>query len=93
MHRGKRVRQSGCAERADEDVQQPVERSGGVEKRSDQYAEPDEQPDFRHDFAEAHGDRLDRPGEADAGSQAEIERGKDQRDDRVDLEPDDQTDG
>ena len=38
----------------------------------------------RHDFAEA-GDRLYRPGEADAGSQAEVERGKEQRDDGVDL--------
>ena len=93
MQQGERVRQSGGADHADEHIQQPVERSGGVQKRSDQYTEPDEQPDFRHDLAEAHGDRLNRPGEADAGSQAEVERGKEQRDDRVDLEPDDQTDG
>jgi hypothetical protein len=53
-----------------------VERSGGVEKCSDQDTEPDEQPNFRHDLAEAHGDRLNRPGEADAGGQAEVERGK-----------------
>jgi hypothetical protein len=70
-----------------------VERPGGVEKRSDQYTEPDEQPDFRHDFAEALGDRLYRAGEADAGSQAEVERGEEQRDDRVDFKQDDQTDG
>ena len=85
--------QSGGSDYADEHIQQPVERSGGVEKCTDQHTEPDQQPDFCHDFAEAHGDRLYRPGEADAGSQAEVERGKKQRDDRVDFEPDDQTDG
>jgi hypothetical protein len=62
-------------------------------RSSDQDTEPDEQPDFRHDLAEAHGDRLNGPGEADAGSYAEVERGKKQRDDRVDFKPDDQTDG
>jgi hypothetical protein len=54
------------------------ENSGGVEKCSDQDTKPDEQPNFRHDLAEAHGDRLNRPGEADAGSQTEVERGKEQ---------------
>ena len=93
MQEGERVRQAGWAEHADGDIQQPVERSGGVEKRSDQYTEPDEQPDFSHDFAEARGDRLYRPGEADPGSYAEVERGKKQRDDWVDFKPDDQTDG
>jgi hypothetical protein len=36
---------------------------------------------------------ADRPGESDTGRQAEVERGKKHRDDRVDLEPDDQDDG
>jgi hypothetical protein len=45
-----------------------VERSGGVQKRPNQHTEPDEQPDFCHDLAEARGDRLNRPGEADPGS-------------------------
>ena len=64
-----------------------------MQKCSDQDTEPDEQPNFCHDLPEAHGDRLNRPGEADAGSQTEVERGKKQRDDRVDLKRDDQTDG
>ena len=93
MQHGERVGQPSRPDHANEHIQQPVERSGGVQERSDQYAEPDEQPDLGHDLAEAHGDRFNRSGEADPGSQAEIERSKEQRNDRVDLEPDDQPDG
>jgi hypothetical protein len=68
MQQGERVRQPGGADHPDEHIQQPVERSGGVQKRPNQHTEPDEQPDFCHDLAEARGDRLNRPGEADPGS-------------------------
>ena len=93
MQQRQRVRQPGSADYPDEHIQQPVEGSGGVQKCSDQDTEPDEQPNLGHDLAEAHRDRLNRPGEADTGSQTEVQRGKEQRDDRVDFERDDQTDG
>jgi hypothetical protein len=37
-------------------------------------AEPDEQSDFRHDLAEAHGDRLYRPGETNSEATCTNER-------------------
>ncbi len=93
MQQRKRVRQSGGADHAYEHIQQSVERSGRVQERSDQDTEADEQPNFRHDLAEAHGDRLNGSGEANPGSYAEVERGEKQRDEWVDFKPDDETDG
>ena len=69
-----------------------LERTGGMEQRSDHDPEPDQEPDLGHDLAEAERDRLQRAGESDPARQAEIERAQDQRDDRIHPQPDDQPD-
>jgi hypothetical protein len=81
----------------DADLDRPTERARRVQQRPDQHAEADEESDLGLDPAEAERDGLDRPGEADAAGETEVERAEDQGDHRVDAhfddEGDDQDDG
>jgi hypothetical protein len=63
-----------------------------VQQGADQHAEADQEPHLGHDLAEPAGDLLHGAFRAQSGRQPEVHARQQQRDHRVDLEPDDEQD-
>ena len=80
------------AEQLQQQLDQPLQGSHGIQQGSHQDAEADEQADLGHDVAEAFRDRPDRVLEPEPCCQAEVDRAEHQRDDRIDVDNDDQKD-